>query len=181
MKKKTKKKKASEKIKIFDKTLLISLIVIIVLIWGGIFLKITKYDSVQEDNLTITYIWGDKVTIKGSQHEKTKKIIIKNETDNNEIYSIKWDKLYNGFNDQSNLKYNITSTGETAAGLVESQIPNIETTIFKSVIIPPKKEHVYNINLIYNGNEKKNKFVGTIKVTSLKLEQEKQIETNKQK
>lgn len=166
-----------------NKKLTITIIILAIILLGvGIFfLMYNKDDRETEKEITIKYVNGDTIKIENQKKEFTeeKEIIITNNNKEFATYSINWAKVENTFKDQSNLTYTIEGEGETAASLGKSQVPVAASTIFNSVVIKSGETHKYKIKVTYkNGQETKNKFIGTLKVkiNSINNENDEKIE-----
>lgn len=80
----------------------------------------------------------------------TAEITIENITDEDIIYSIKWDGVVNEFINQQDLTYTITATSEDIRSIGTSQIPVVNIVILEDITIPAGETHTYNVVVSYN-------------------------------
>lgn len=142
----------------------------LILIIGGITLFL-GLSSNKNKELNVNYEDGKNILVEKVEDDfvYNKKVVVKNNTNDEKTYNLKWVNVSNSFNVQSDLLYSIEGEGEGASELGTSQIPVADSPIFTAVKIEKGQTHTYTIKVWYDKSDKKNdesksKFTGDVKV-----------------
>lgn len=145
------------------------LFIIVVMILSIIITSDQNHKNNKESKISITYKKDKEIRInnikKGSVYFN--QIIVKNSTNNDLYYSIKWSKINNSVINQNKLLYKLDTHDSDSLYIGDSQVPVADYTLSKKVLIKAKLTHTYEITIKYKDDptkEKNSRFEGILEI-----------------
>ena len=154
------------------KILIIILIsIIIVSILSINFSRDNNTKSNKESQISITYEKSKKIKINNIQKGLvySNKIKVKNNTNKDVYYSIKWLNVKNTLVNQNKFLYKIDTQNSDAFYITDSQVPVADYMLSEKVLIRKNLTHTYEVTIKYiddPGKEKNSSFEGIIELVS---------------
>ena len=145
------------------------IIVSIILVIGIVSFFVLFCNNNQKTNdLEVEYSYNKiKFNDFSKNFTKEETITIKNTSNENRTYTLKWVDVKNSIKNQYNFTYEIKGTGKRSGFIGKSQVPVSSATVFKQVLIEKKATQSYKIIFNYNGSDE-GKFTGRLVVESKK-------------
>lgn len=151
------------------KIIITAIIITLLAVLGIIFLTTNDKKESAPKELNVSYNDTNNIVVKGVKDGWTtvKEIEIENITNHEITYDLVWKDLVNTYKKQSDLLYEIESTGDGTIKLETSQLPVVSSNIFTSIKIKGNEKHFYKVKVWYEKTgekEENSEFNGSLEV-----------------